>query len=118
MEEELNKHSGDPVSMENNYIPDYTMDAKAMEAIIQDELFRKAKEWWSSYKCANDCFITDVLYGEICNCIRCTECNKVPLPCLSHAVHVQLLGLQHAVRSREARRGDGDGDAGRPAVRH
>ena len=103
--------------MENNYIPDYTMDAKAMEAIIQDELFRKAKEWWNSYKCANDCFITDALYGEICNCIRCTECNKVPSLSPSHAVHLQLLLLQHVVRSREARRSDGDGDAGRPAVR-
>lgn len=63
--------------MENNFIPDYTMDPQDMEDIIQEEIFQKAKEWWRCYKELNDCFITDELYGEICNQIQCPRCKKV-----------------------------------------
>ena len=77
LEEELNRHTTEEVHMENNFIPDYTMDPEDMEEIIQDELYQKAKEWWRSYKALNDCYITDELYGEICNQIQCPQCKKV-----------------------------------------
>jgi hypothetical protein len=61
--------------MENNYIPIYS-DTSYDEEYIQEELLDKSKEWWNSYKFFNNCFITDILYGEICNCIECSSCGK------------------------------------------
>lgn len=74
MEEELTKKSEDEIRIENNFVPDETMEEGEM---IQDELFMKAQEWWRSYRDLNNCFITDQLYGEICNRIQCTQCKKV-----------------------------------------
>lgn len=75
----MNKHKGGEVRIENNYIPVYSNDDPSSEEYISEELAEKAKEWWSDYKSLNDCFITDVLYGEICNQIQCTKCKKVSI---------------------------------------
>ena len=79
LEEELNKKREGDVHIENNYIPDYGSGDAYTEEYISEELSDKAKEWWSDYKSFNDNFITDVLYGEICNRIQCTKCKKVPI---------------------------------------
>ena len=77
LEEELNKKPDGEFHIENNYIPDYGGGDSFTEEYIEEELVEKAETWWSDYKTLNNHFITDVLYGEICNRIQCTKCKKV-----------------------------------------
>lgn len=74
LEEELTRKAEEAIRIDNNFIPD---DGMEESGLIQDELYTKAKDWWRSYQNLNNCFITDQLYGEICNRIQCTQCKKV-----------------------------------------
>ena len=92
LEEELNRHREGSLRIESNFIPQFQD-----EELIQSLVFEKSQEWWERYKANNDCFITDALYGEICNRIQCTKCRKVFLSSPFHVVCVQLFLLQHGV---------------------
>lgn len=65
--------------MDSNVRPEYYEGCEEDLTAILDEVRDASKEWWSDYIYNNDCFISDVLYGEICNEIQCTNCKKVPI---------------------------------------
>lgn len=72
IEEELNKPQEGIKSVESNYIPQLP-ESDETDSLIYD----KSVEWWDHYKACNSNYLTDVLYGEICNRIQCTKCKKV-----------------------------------------
>ena len=76
LEEELNRQKPHREKMDSNVRPTYYDGQDADMSMVLEEVYDASTEWWSDYLYNNDCFISDVLYGEVCNEIQCVNCKK------------------------------------------
>ena len=77
MEEELNHKNPDRERMNSNVQPEYYEGCEEDMLSILSEVQDASEQWWNDYLYHNDCFISNVLYGEACNEIQCVNCKKV-----------------------------------------